>query len=288
MSSLIVGKEEGLVSDVEPGIVVDGVAVTLKLLGVKRLLVAAYQRLWHHALRVLIKRKGFRRLSLGVLYVNRRANGDLYVMDGQHRKELLLEIDGEDAVALCVVYHGLTEEQEKQMFYDLNGIRRAVGRRKLDELGAELGDPDKVAVVQVLEESGMKLTIAKHHVSDPSEVLCGGELETICARGGQDHLREVVTVVAQGFEGRKERRGAETFGGSDLFLRTYKHDPNYNRATLIERLRKTSPLKFDQYVVRNAKKGWGKRPRAAVMYAMVDAYNHFAPDGKELTDPRKP
>jgi hypothetical protein len=66
----------------------------------------------------------FNREAVGVITLNRRNNGKYYVVDGQHRRELLIRQGLEDDTVTANVYDGLTRQQEAFLFTLLNATKR--------------------------------------------------------------------------------------------------------------------------------------------------------------------
>src|SRR4029077_9145808 len=60
---------------------------------------------------------------IGTLIVSRRKNGELYLIDGQHRCWVALQLD-QTAIMDCEVYEGLEVEEEAMMFLHFNRNRK--------------------------------------------------------------------------------------------------------------------------------------------------------------------
>ena len=58
--------------------------------------------------------------QLGYIVVNKRSDGGLYVIDGQHRVELLREVGWGDQQVQCECFEGLTQAQEAELFLSRN------------------------------------------------------------------------------------------------------------------------------------------------------------------------
>jgi hypothetical protein len=67
-------------------------------------------------------RKKYNRRSLNTLVVSQRADGKLYLVDGQHRAIVVKEKepDGEDARVYCCIHTGLSLQEEAKLFVELN------------------------------------------------------------------------------------------------------------------------------------------------------------------------
>jgi hypothetical protein len=63
--------------------------------------------------------------QLGIIVVNRRANGRVYCIDGQHRVALLREVGWGDQQIQCESYEGLTQAEEAELFLARNDRKSA-------------------------------------------------------------------------------------------------------------------------------------------------------------------
>lgn len=102
---------------------------------------------------------------LGVVWVSRRANGSLYVLDGQHRVRALVDEGLGDYPLDCKVYEGLTEDQEARVFFWLNKYLRVHAADQF-RARARFGDPVAHDIMRVVELHGLELssTVADGHV----------------------------------------------------------------------------------------------------------------------------
>jgi len=98
--------------------------------------------------------------KVGILHVS--PNGDGYrIMDGQHRKEALLKMGrGRDTVR-CLVYEGLSRQDEASIFLGLNNSKQV---RAYDRFRVRVteGDPDAVAITRILSAVGLALADQKN------------------------------------------------------------------------------------------------------------------------------
>jgi hypothetical protein len=73
-------------------------------------------------------------LLVGTIVVSRRANGDLFVIDGWHRVKVA-ERQDEAYILDCEVYEGLTKAQEAKRFLSANRDRKGVHQYDLFRVG---------------------------------------------------------------------------------------------------------------------------------------------------------
>ena len=83
-------------------------------------------------------------------------DGHYYLVDGQHRVCAMRKKNGgKDVTALCRVYHGLTYEQEAELYYKLDRakghLRLAHATKALVESGA---DAEIIEIKRLLEGAG--------------------------------------------------------------------------------------------------------------------------------------
>jgi len=86
--------------------------------------------------------------GVGTLTVSRRDDGELIILDGQHRAELMRNAVGIQAVAQCEVYQGLALSQEAAIFRLLNDKRALTPLHRFLALITE-GDPSARDVAEI-------------------------------------------------------------------------------------------------------------------------------------------
>lgn len=95
--------------------------------------------------------------QLGYIVVNEREDGKLYVVDGQHRVELMRAVGWGDQRIHAEVFHGLTQKEEAELFNARND-RRAV--RKFDHfrISVTAGDQMSCDITRVVSECGLAIS----------------------------------------------------------------------------------------------------------------------------------
>lgn len=72
--------------------------------------------------------------------VSRRPNGD-YLIDGQHSTAVALRLEGPDFKRDCMVYEGLSEEDEARLFLAANRDRKQVSHFDTFRVSVKAGEP---------------------------------------------------------------------------------------------------------------------------------------------------
>lgn len=155
----------------------------------------------------------FKPWAVGVFYVNLREDNEIYVLDGQHRREVLLhpkivmeygitEVD-------CYAYYGLTPDQEAAVFYYHNKNRKALtpGETMKALMLAPGAEGDKArALADILGQLGFTPVYGtaknKNEVSalyTCLDIIKRGDTDGYPG-GGAQLLREVLFFVQKAFD----------------------------------------------------------------------------------------
>lgn len=161
--------------------------------------------------------------AAGVITVNRRSNGLLYVVDGQHRA-LAAAKAGETEI-LAQVFNGLTVDQEARLFRIKNaeiGPMKAIHtfRAALQE-----GLPEAVDINDVVESLG---GVMSHKEGGGHTVVAVAALQAVYRarkNGGRQGLHDVLSIIKDAF-GSLERKYAngEMIRGLHFLLTAHEAD----------------------------------------------------------------
>lgn len=96
--------------------------------------------------------------ALGTFEVSRRSNGKLCLLDGMHRRLVILEKEpqGNDFLVTCRVHVGLSLQEEAELFVDLNN-QQAASALDLHKVRVVQKDPVALALNQAVETYGWKI-----------------------------------------------------------------------------------------------------------------------------------
>lgn len=182
----------------------------------------------------------------GRLMVNRRDDGSIYVVDGQHRLELAKTLGWQTAP--CVVVCGLDVAGEAKLFKDFNTARKNPTWYELHRASVAAGMPDAVGIQAITDTA--RLTICERTTPSNGRGLKAiSPLYTIyhAKDGGPNLLARVLRVLTEAFpqgnpmELLPHALESELLVGMSLFLRRVARAPNFNEARLTQQLRLITP-----------------------------------------------
>ena len=169
--------------------------------------------------------------AFGTITVNLREDGFYYIVDGQHRIEAMRLMGWTDQKVMCVVYHGLTEAQEAQLFLELNR-RLAVGAMSKFKVSVSAGRPENVAINRILE--ALNLKVGQHKTG--GGITAVGTLERTYTRMGPDVLSRSLALIVAGFG--DEGLSAAVIDGMAMFVARYGEQLDDNATA--EKLRRVN------------------------------------------------
>lgn len=174
---------------------------------------------------------------LGVLVVSRRADGNIYVVDGQHRVAAILEMGWHDQKVPCNVYDGLSLEDEAKIFWKPQTSRKylAPGPRFRARLIA--GEPEALKIREIVEANGFSITVNAGGAGPEKSISAVSALEHVHSRGA-GMLDEVMGLIRDAYGDADERVGLPIIGGLETFCQKYRG--RYDRERLIKILRENT------------------------------------------------
>jgi hypothetical protein len=163
------------------------------------------------------------------IHVSRRANGDCYIIDGQHRVLAALTLGIKKLWAF--VFSNLTKAQESTKWIELNTLRRqnisSVARFNA-ELAAEVYET--VQIQRVLTDYGLR--VSKNGVSSPAA------LRVIWHCFGEKYLRQAIEVLAAAYPDNHHRWVVPIMESVAAFFYSY---PGAKSKRLVGLLQDTNP-----------------------------------------------
>lgn len=150
----------------------------------------------------------------GVPVVSRRNDGQLFVLDGQHRISANVSAGMGSVAVLMQVHDGLSIKQEADMFHHLNKNRRAVGAHDDFKARVKAEHADALAVVAILKSHGLKIT----HQMQKNGVRAIQAVESVYRRG---NLSETMHILAAWSAGDPSAFDGPLVKGVSSFLAMY-------------------------------------------------------------------
>lgn len=203
---------------------------------------------------------------LDPLDVSRRVDGSHYVMDGQHRLLALREMGYDDQFVDCLVFDGLTVQQESRRFNTQDNRKQLTALERFRSRLIE-GQSAELTVNEVVRDCGFRIDFARHNRS--GSIRCVGSLLQARKVGGATHLRNLLMAVRDAY-GAEVAPDALMVDGISMFLRHY--EGQYDMARLIDALKSVAP----EQLAREAKSYQGAtRSSAKASYATVLAKDYY-------------
>ncbi|MDR7101502.1 DUF6551 family protein [Croceicoccus sp. BE223] len=147
------------------------------------------------------------------LAVARRADGSLWVVDGQHRLEAARA--RRDLYDLpCVVSSYDSRADEAASFVAMNVQRRALSKIDLFKAAVAAGDQEATGIVSAIEAAGLSVAPHQNYVSwKPGMVSNIGGIEASWRRHSEDVTRLALRVLADAWRGSVLRYAGSLFPG---------------------------------------------------------------------------
>ena len=205
-------------------------------------------------------------------------DGRYNLVDGQHRVCAMRKKNGgKDVTALCRVYHGLTYEQEAELYYKLDRakghLRLAHATKALVESGA---DAEIIEIKRLLENAGFVWALDKP-TGEAFEVEATRAVINAYRLLGGAAFSRMLELTARTWHGAPSSVKASFLSGMALFLKTYETE--LDDEVFIKRLSAIDP----EEILRRGKADFSTN-KAALRFARVilGKYNSQQRGGRKL------
>ena len=212
--------------------------------------------------------------AAGPIVVSRRTNGDLYIVNGQHRTAAARQA-GETEV-LAQVLNGLTAEEEAVLRLKGN-VRRTDKPQERFQAQLTAGDQESHAIKAIVEAVGGQVNTSNNGTYGINAI---SSLEGLYRRDNGILLTRTLETIKEAFGGLDgEPVTVSIMKGVAWFLET--HRAGYDRARLLERMQDVGARRLIQQA-RNHKAVMGGAMWINTYRAIVEAYNERLSDAKKL------
>jgi hypothetical protein len=247
-----------------------GVRSSLEWVDVKDLMIdVAYQRpvREHHVNKIV---KNFDPDMFGNLIVSARKGGGMYVVDGQHRVEAVRKMGWGDQRVPCIVYHGMTLEEEARAFFypQSNRVQLIPAERFKARLAA--GDESAVNLVRKVESFGYGLNLTMGSSDNARIIDAISAVERLDA-AREDVLSEVLATCRAAWGQDQFKLTSTIIVGLGRFI--YRYWGVYDRNRLTTSLRNSTPLRVEGDG-KDFRKVLGGKGDDATGRAILHLYNH--------------
>lgn len=167
------------------------------------------------------------------LAVSRRADGSLWVVDGQHRLAAArLRSDIYDLP--CVVSSYASAADEAASFVAMNVQRRALSALDLFRAAVAASDEHAEAIISLLDRAGLTLAPHMNHISwKPGMVSNIGGIQRCFKAHGRELTGRALLALSQGFEGQVLRYCGTIFGGIAHLLARLGKDADFELLVMV-------------------------------------------------------
>ena len=199
-------------------------------------------------------------------FVNRRADGSLYIIEGQHGTWAYREHygAGDDLAIEVELYDGLTEAEEAEAFLALNN-KKPVDALSKFKVAVTAGRPNECRIDKIVRDNGCHITA---NCSTPGAITAVGAVAKIYANHGPETLAMTIRVLRNAFgDGGYER--ANLLAVADVIAR-YNVDEVALTAALVKVPRGSKGLAQQAAALRDA---YGCSVPEATAAAIVMVYN---------------
>ena len=195
-------------------------------------------------------------------------NGKYYCFDGQHTLAVLTDLFGENCIVPCLIYTGLTYEQEADLFAKQDEFKRKLSSKEKVKANYEAADEDTVKFVAAVEKAGFKCDF--HHGGAIGSRKVGSIdylFNTVYKIRGEDHLIRLLSIIRSAWSDEKAATQDAIIKGLDVFMTLYEGE--YNTADLVAKLQKVSPV----VIIRNGKASITHVGATRYAIQIFDVYN---------------
>lgn len=216
--------------------------------------------------------------AFGVLYVSRRADDGLWLIDGQHRQALLHEIGWGDQTAACLVFSGLAFEDEARIFRLSNSGSRpnalALYKAELAEGGAEANEIDAI-----VRRTGLQVGAG----GAQRTIQAVAALRTVYNKAGGFILGRTLRCILDAWGSDSSNFQADIIQGLAILQKRYQQGHAIDVEALARQLSKTTPNELLAKGRARRLSGSGSIWATEIPDQLVTLYNKaFRVEGKKL------
>lgn len=220
-------------------------------------------------------RREWKTSACGAIVVSQRSNGDLYIVNGQHRTAAAKERGMSEMLAQVVA--GLTSQEEAQLRL-MGNTRRADSAQERFRAQVAAGNQESIAIQKILSEYGTRINPSVDTKSGINTVAAVEDIYRMDHKGLM--LAAVLDVLQEGFVMMGGRNVSSAMLKSIAWF-LMKHRPEIDRARFIERLTAEGVDSIDRKA-RNHKAASGGALWINYYRAMVEVYNQRIPEANRL------
>jgi hypothetical protein len=212
--------------------------------------------------------KNFNKNAIGVVTLSIRENGDLYIIDGQHRVEALKKLGKGDEPINSIVFFDLSLAEEAELFLIMNEGRTKPRRYDLHKAAFKSGEQEALDISGALAKNGLEFSDRQGE----GFVRAVGTVHKVYDRSGLVILEDTFKILSDANGKNSTSFVAEYIEAVAVILAKCK-DVNLNRLTVaIQSLGDTNSAVIKAGLIAPNKKPYSKVLALAGM--IIDNYNN--------------
>ena len=192
------------------------------------------------------------------LQVARRADGSLWIVDGQHRHAAAM-LRGDIPHIPCVIKQFDSRTDEAATFVALNRQRRPLGAVDVFRAALAAGDEDAQVIMQVISDAGLSIARHQNYIAwKAGQLYCVPTIRRGYKRHGRIVVSAALCALSEAFENQVLQFAGQMVEGLIAFYATALKQPGFDPDLFVERLAK------------NSQSEWVRRARAQMLRANVN------------------
>jgi hypothetical protein len=137
---------------------------------------------------------------LGVITCSMREDNTLAIIDGSHRYHALVQMGMKDTNVNCLVYFGLSIENEAHIFAQTNKEHTKPTPSQIFKAGIVAGDNASIAINAIVERVGSKVDFSP----GPNKIRCVATLRKVYDNAGANVLFKTLQTLKDAYPNSKE------------------------------------------------------------------------------------
>jgi hypothetical protein len=210
--------------------------------------------------------------------VARRADGSLWIVDGQHRHAAAI-MRGDIPHLPCVVQSFRDRGEEAAAFVALNKQRRALNAVDVFKASLAAGDQDAAAVMSCITDAGLSIARHQNYVAwKPGQLYCIPTIQSGYRRHGRVVVSSALCALAEAFEGQVLNLAGYLLDGLIPFYANELREDAFEPDVFIEMLSQSSQsewLRRARTEMARAEIGRKEAMRSVLTAAYLDALGSF-------------
>jgi hypothetical protein len=216
--------------------------------------------------------KNFDPAKINLVKVSKR-DGYYWIWDGQHTAEACaiyygLKINGKfepnpDAPIECMVFEGLSKEEEAIYFSEQDDNARSVPKCQKMKAKFVAGDPDIVRFKSFVESRGLRCDFNNHGGTDYRTISCYQTAFEIFMES-EKRFEEILNIIDTVWGDRKDAYRKEVIKGLNVFIEIYGDRAKHDK--LITALRRTIPTNIVRDAAQYSGSPGGKQFALVILY----------------------